>query len=186
MPNTNPKTEIPYGTIYLNHLDPEIADALFYGGTNVSIKEAYVDLSNELEAEADEIEEEARIAVVERDGNLPDPTYEAILENEVENAYLRRGYGDREAFIEGEFDKRRDRIEIDEPLIEGVRDGVTYSIDWLGGAPLLWVLESPHTGLYQLCSPCVPGAGNLDAPDAFGFTCYDVPNEWRRDHAEQN
>lgn len=184
MPNTNPKTNIPYGTIYLHNLDLEIADALFYDGTNVSEKEADDELRKELDAEADEIEEEARIAVMERDGNLPNPTYEAILENEIENAYLRRGYGDREAFIEGEFDTRRGSIDIDEPLIEGVRDGVTYSIDWLGGAPLLWVLESPYTGLYQLCSPCVPGAGDLESPDAFGFTCYDVPPDWRASEME--
>jgi hypothetical protein len=35
-------------------------------------------------------------------------------------------------------------------------------LSYLGGAPLLWVLEGPVTISSVLCSPCVPGAVDLD------------------------
>lgn len=67
----------------------------------------------------------------------------------------------------------------DEPIHEGEMDGVKYRTSWLGGALHVWVFESPVTGNYQECSPCVPGAGNLDCPDPNGVLTYDVPPEWR-------
>ena len=70
----------------------------------------------------------------------------------------------------------------DEPIHEGTTfDGVKYSTSWLGGALNVWVFESPVTGTFQECSPCVPGAGNLDCPDPDGVLTYDVPSDWRRD-----
>ncbi len=69
--------------------------------------------------------------------------------------------------------------ECDEPIHEGEYEGVKYRTSWLGGALNVWIFESPVTGNYQECSPCVPGAGNLDCPDLDGVVCYDVPKEWR-------
>ena len=67
----------------------------------------------------------------------------------------------------------------DEPVHEGEYEGVRFRTSWLGGALHVWVFDSPHTGMYQECSPCVPGAGNLDCPDPDGVLTYDVPAEWR-------
>lgn len=67
----------------------------------------------------------------------------------------------------------------DEPVHEGEREGVRYRTSWLGGALHVWVFSSPHTGMYQECSPCVPGAGNLDCPDPDGVLTCDVPADWR-------
>lgn len=67
----------------------------------------------------------------------------------------------------------------DEPIHEGELDGVKYRTSWLGGALHVWIFESPVIGNYQECSPCVPGAGNLDCPDLDGVPTYDVPKEWR-------
>lgn len=67
----------------------------------------------------------------------------------------------------------------DEPVHEGEHDGVKYRTTWLGGAPLVWIFESPVVGRYAPCSPCVPGAGDLDTPREDGIECYDVPAEWR-------
>ena len=55
---------------------------------------------------------------------------------------------------------------------------------WLGGAQLLYVLLSPHVCAASPCSPCCPGAGDLDnrlncTPWEGGVACYDVPAEWR-------
>jgi hypothetical protein len=37
-----------------------------------------------------------------------------------------------------------------------------YILDWLGGAPLIWVCDGPYVTYCKTCSPCVPGAGDLD------------------------
>lgn len=48
---------------------------------------------------------------------------------------------------------------------------------WLGGALMVWIFESPFTGAFALCSPCVPNCCDLDA--AGGYEGYDVPADWR-------
>lgn len=68
----------------------------------------------------------------------------------------------------------------DEPVHEFEIYGVKGRTTWLGGALLVWVFESKHSGLHRLCSPCVPNCGNLDTPeDSEGYICYDVPPDWR-------
>jgi len=69
-------------------------------------------------------------------------------------------------------------LEIEEPTWSLEQGGMRLEIGWLGGAPLLWVLLSPHTTEARECSPCVPNAGNLDCKETGGFTCYDLPAEW--------
>lgn len=103
------------------------------------------------------------------------------LRNEV-NAEVEAGELDEDDF-DSELDLRVERIQIDEPTIEGVYEGVQYHISWLGGAPLLWVFESPHINPHAQCSPCVPGAGDLDSEG--DVLCYDVPDDWRHhDHSD--
>ena len=144
MTNINEATGIPYGTIYMQHIDPEVADELWYThGEDLSYKEAREEIRNEV------------------------------------NAAVEAGELDEDDF-DAELDSRCDNLQIDEPIIEGECEGVKYHISWLGGAPLLWVFESLCTGMYAGCSPCVPGAGDLDSPDPDGILCYDVPAEWRR------
>jgi hypothetical protein len=57
----------------------------------------------------------------------------------------------------------------------------------LGGAPLLWIEDSPITVHARPCSPCIPGAGDLNAlyceengPPGFGhyIQCYAIPECW--------
>lgn len=69
--------------------------------------------------------------------------------------------------------------ECEEPIHEGTFENVRYSTTWIGGALHVWVFKSPVVKNYQECSPCVPGAGNLDCPDLDGVPTYDVPAEWR-------
>lgn len=40
--------------------------------------------------------------------------------------------------------------------------GFEYILDYLGGAPLIWVTKSPFATYCRTCSPCVPNAGDLD------------------------
>ncbi len=84
-----------------------------------------------------------------------------------------------EIFDEEEFEDNYEAPEdlnIDEPHIEGEYQGVKYGISWLGGAPNLWVWESPHTGAFALCSPCCPNACNGNAGG--GYEGYAVPDDW--------
>ena len=87
---------------------------------------------------------------------------------------------DREDWEERQFEERVEGIQIEEPTIKGECDGVKYMISWLGGAPLLWVFESPFTGRFDLCSPCVPNACNLNSPNPGGYEGYTVPADWLR------
>lgn len=89
--------------------------------------------------------------------------------------------------VEDDFDDELDRRiqELadnwydDEPVHTGVLEGVKYRTSWLGGALHVWIFDSPRTALFEECSPCVPGAGNLDCPSTDGVLTYDVPLEWR-------
>jgi len=74
-----------------------------------------------------------------------------------------------------------DDYESYEPTIEGIYEGVHYMSSWLGGALHFFIMESPETGYYDPCSPCVPGAGNLDSGHGIGLKCYDVPKDWRNE-----
>lgn len=157
MPNYNPDTGIPYGTIYLHHLDSDLAQELWYThGEDISYKLALKELRAEVTRD---VEDEYG------DDESDDRLNEEDMADEI----------DRRVETQSEF------INIDEPTIEGEYEGVKYMISWLGGAPLLWVFSSPFTGSYAQCSPCVPGAGDLETPDEYGVVCYDVPPDWRRD-----
>jgi hypothetical protein len=45
----------------------------------------------------------------------------------------------------------------------------------------IFVLESPFYTHAEFCSPCVPGAGNLDSPDDDGAKTYCLGHDWFED-----
>lgn len=105
------------------------------------------------------------------------------LRREIASEAAERGFEDdtdREDWEEREFEERVEGIQIEEPTIQGECDGVKYMISWLG-APLLWVFESPFTGTFDLCSPCVPNACNLSSPNPDGYEGYTVPADWLKE-----
>ena len=61
-------------------------------------------------------------------------------------------------------------------MYEGEHEGVMYRTTWLGGAPMLCVFKSPYVTKCSVCSPCVPGAGDLDSPG--DYEAYGVPVTW--------
>jgi hypothetical protein len=103
-----------------------------------------------------------------------DLSYQSALE---EAKAARRGQEAEEEFDE---DKFSEEYEAYEPTIAGECDGVKYQTSWLGGALNFFIFFSPVTGSYAACSPCVPGAGNLNQRGS-SVTCYDVPRDWMRD-----
>ena len=89
-------------------------------------------------------------------------------------------FDENEAEIEVEkrLELESERIQIEEPTLAGICEGVRYEISWLGGAPLLWVFESPVISKARLCSPCCPNAGDLNSLDDDGYECYGIPADW--------
>jgi len=69
-----------------------------------------------------------------------------------------------------------DGYEQSEPVYAGQHEGVHYQTTWLGGGQLLWVFQSPVVTQCAVCSPCVPGAGNLDSHGE--YLAYGVPATW--------
>jgi hypothetical protein len=60
-------------------------------------------------------------------------------------------------FNEGDFDP-----DIEECPISFEAEGFKYELMYLGGAPLIYVMDSPFVALCGECSPCCPNAGDLD------------------------
>lgn len=179
-PNCNPYTGIRYGVIAMNSIDPDVANELWYGpgATNVSHEVALKEAEAEFTREWEVAHEEAEIAANEIDSHMPEEDFHRFIE-----AYLDdRGFSpDLDAYLERKMEWLE--LDIDEPVISGEYQGVSYLITWLGGAPLLTVTDGPIGLAHELCSPCVPGAANLDGGweteefDA-GYVCYVIPRTW--------
>jgi hypothetical protein len=176
MTNTNPETGIRYGCIYLNSLDPDVAEELWTGGKNISELQAYKDIEAEIERDADNIEDEVRTAIAECDPSLVGN--EDWFERRCEDAWNAAGYDSREDYIDSRIDAEMQDFTCEEPTISGTYEGVKYEISWLGGAPLLWALESPTISKARLCSPCCPGAIDLNSLDD-DYEGYGIPDDWR-------
>lgn len=184
MTNINPDTGIRYGYISAQSIHPDILYVVIdVIGEDLTYEdaEAEAEANAIAERQADNIEEEVRIAIAEA-GGFTDREYEDISEEWTSMAYERLGFDCREDYVEKFVELSMDNFYCDEPIVEFEYEGVHGRTSWLGGACNLWIFMSPHTGLYQECSPCVPGAGNLDQPNPDGVLTYDVPADWRTDH----
>lgn len=154
IPNFDAENRVHYGYISSNSLDPETVHELMYGphATSISYQEAY-------DARQAEIEQELEILAEEQD--------------EVT----------RQDWIAEETSRRMEIEEIhcEEEIVEGTYQEVKYLSSWLGGALHFFILKSPHISNRELCSPCVPNAGNLNQPVLEGDNnpTYDVPADWR-------
>lgn len=157
MTNTNPKTSIRYGYIRADSLRYDVLDELQFGSQarDVHWEEALYDLRSDF-------------ASILRDWHL-DEAFVARFANDC---------------VDEVSDEIGNHWYDDEPIHEGELEGVKYRTSWLGGALNVWIFESPFTDVFQECSPCVPGAGNLNCPDKEGVLTYDVPLAWRADDAQ--
>ncbi len=99
----------------------------------------------------------------------------AILEFQAENPDA--DDEDLEEFLEGcEFEEEEYSLDTDD---------MSLGLSWLGGAALVFVYKSNHRMSCSPCSPCVPGAGDLDTPREVGYgtVAYSLPPEWFNDYA---
>lgn len=182
-PNVNPETLIRYGVIACDKLDQDLVQELFYGpdAVDLSYKATYDEAKVQATTLYWSLIEEADISAAES-GADREVGFDRERSQEMWFDLHNHEY-DEELFVERALERDTDiGWQIDEPEIEGVYEGVTYRIGWLGGAPLLWVLKGPMTYVRSLCSPCVPNAADLDSGfDQNGFLTYTVPQDWVAD-----
>lgn len=76
-----------------------------------------------------------------------------------------------------EFNEFMDSLQIDEPAGEVILDNVKVQVSWLGGAVILFSLNGPVTKVARYCSPCVPGAADLNS-GVGDIECHGVPTDW--------
>lgn len=100
-------------------------------------------------------------------------SYEKALE-EFKKDVLKRAM----SVSDEEIQRFSDEYQGEEECYTLERDGLKLGLSYLGGAPLVWVYESPFTTYARECSPCVPNAGDLDNQDESGVQCYTLPPEW--------
>ena len=153
--NIHPTTGIPYGVINAGSLDPEIVDMITTDGENVSERDA---------------EDEFR----------------KQINHEIESGRLRADQFGEE--MERRLRDRSEHASEDDYRYVEYDDGGKLMLEvqttWLGGAMLVYVLQSPYLAAAPTCSPCCPNAGDLDnryEDGEGGVTCYDVPPDWRRE-----
>lgn len=160
--NYNEKTGIPYGYISLSALNSEVVETLLYGPhvQNLSelMRKAEIlkEIFKEREIEIGEIDSVKRIHDLEELlCDMPGASVEYDDKLEAAGMY------------------------VEEEILQGEYQGVTYQVSWLGGAQAFWIFESPViTEKAQPASPCLPGVGILDSLTG-SVKCYDVPPTWR-------
>jgi len=172
MPNYNEWTGIPYGVLSGNNV-PELLDAICRNGDNLS----YAAFKAEIEASL-------RGAIISALGNYTHRA-EKVAEG-IDYSALMEGLFDSclaEDWLAEDWQGQEEEFEYEYETEDGP---VKLLLGWLGGAPLIWVCDSPYVAECAQCSPCIPGAGDLDTPrddGDDGGTAYclppdDMPEGW--------
>lgn len=154
--NTDTTTGYAFGYIAANDMDGDIVDMLLQGSQVDNISQRHAELE-ETQRQLKEFE-----ALLEQVQDIPSVAHLAET--------LRESF---EADLEG-FEPQ-----IEEPIVEGVYEGVTYRSSWMGGALNFWIFASPLiTTRGRRASPCVPNACILHPSRDGDVHGYDVPPGW--------
>jgi len=170
--NRDPETGIRYGVIAQNSLSSWALDDIFYNSRDLSYEAAKEELINSLvstyDAEWDESDEAQESAL---EGDLVELYYgesratdRAVMAKELASAFREsRGWTTdmRDDLVWSIVsDRFGDTYQCDEPDWLYEKDGYVLSkcLDYD-----VFVSKSPYCTYAAYCSPCVPGAGNLDA-----------------------
>ncbi len=143
---------IRYGAIHQNSLNGDSLAEIFDNGEDLTFKQFQLDLKNKLRGVLDDYLSDMKWG--EKTSKLDravDDAFDAI-KDDVNEAY-----------------------QPDNPAILYKRDG--YTIQNALDTDLM-ILESPYYTFAQFCSPCLPGAGNLDCPVEGGAKTYCLGHDW--------
>lgn len=167
MANVNTKTGIPYGAIDGNSV-PYLLDEIFSSGESLTHAAWKDDLIETIRGALEQIADDNGAF-----GDRISRIAAACNPDEIAEAMLDAGLADTFECDEEEH-KHVETTEFGE---------VHYLQGWLGGAPLIWVTDSPFVACARGCSPCVPGAGDLDnlCDAESGNLCYCCPPDCFRD-----
>lgn len=161
--NINVETGIAYGVVSGNSV-PYLLDDIFSSGDSLT----YAAYKEELAEDVSRALEN----VLENRARGAKDIVEGIDIDEIVESLLDSGLNDQIEFDEEEHEYSETVI------VDGAEREVHYLQSFLGGAPLIWVTESPYLARAAGCSPCVPGAGDLDSiygPGDEGTFCYCIP-----------
>ena len=155
--NIHSETGIPYGVVN-GHTVPYLHEEIFTSGDSTTFAAYKTELADAIRAALAGVVEE-RTGKESAARILDRLDFAEWAEN-----ILDSGLNDSLEFEEEEYDHT-----------ETTPDGkVSYHLGYLGGAPLVWILESPYVTQAPHCSPCVPNAGDLDNMGS-GAYCYCPP-----------
>lgn len=172
--NINPRTGIRYGVVDARNL-PWLLDEILASGTDNRYDEAKRELIARFEAcetteEANDIIREAHYSpdrLLLSDGELADADFDDLASEILSDTYESDG----------------DSLDYTHES-----DGIKYQLGSLGGAPLLWIIESPFVTWCRQCSPCVPNAGDLNnlcgEDEGVHAYCFN-PDDFDPDHPDR-
>jgi hypothetical protein len=162
MPNTNTETGIPYGVISGNAV-PYLLDEITTSGESTTFAAYKRELTEAIAAALRGVAEDRT------GGERAARIVEQMDCEQLAESMLDSGLNDALEFDEEEFE-HTETVKVD-----GAEFPVKYLLGYLGGAPLIWVCDSPYVARAAHCSPCVPGAGDLDNMREDGAFCYCCP-----------
>jgi hypothetical protein len=166
-PNFDPTTGISYGVISQRSLSPYVIDDIINDATDLYYEEAKKNFEDELK--------------------------EAILE--VLNNHICYHDGDPEINVDDYIDDWNDSYQNDEH--KWFYEDAEYTLDFSNDLNAIYVCKSPFYTYCRGCSPCCPGAGDLDSiitRDDYDHTefnsmswggakkAYCLPNDYFEDH----
>lgn len=171
--NINPETGIRYGVTY------RIPDWIFDESLNWDCPDEEDALAEYARERAAELIRSGKIVYFDFPEGI-EPDEDADIDemlaalDELNVAYVQ----DMVEKVDGGFHAFWDVADFSESTRCGWAEGMHLMLTSLGGAPMLWVLDSPYRAMVRLCSPCVPNAGDLDSPDPDGWECYGLPPDF--------
>lgn len=142
MQNVHVKTGIPYGVVDARNL-PSIYEEILQNGTHNNYNSALNERIERLKG----CETPKEVNAIVDELHYSDSHHVDNMEFDVEElaTYLMETW---------EYDEYE--------TVDYENDNYKYHLTTLGGAPFIYILESPFVATCRPCSPCFPNAGNLD------------------------